>query len=59
MDKEATKQIKEQKKEWEEKRVWCVTNSFSTTNKTTQKLVEKCARTNFNLIWSKIARGKG
>jgi hypothetical protein len=38
MDKEAIKQIREQK-EWEEKRAWCVTNSFSTTNKATQKLV--------------------
>jgi hypothetical protein len=58
MDKEATKQIREQK-EWEEKRAWCVTNSFSTSNKSTKKLVEKCARTNFNLVWCKIARGRG
>jgi hypothetical protein len=57
MDKEVTKQIREQK-EWEEMRAWCVTNSFNTTNKVTQKLVEKFARTNFNLVWSKIARGK-
>ncbi len=57
IDKEATKQIRKQK-EWEEKKTWCVTKSFSTTKKTTQKLIEKCARTNFNLLWSKIAKGK-
>jgi hypothetical protein len=52
MDKEGTKVIKEQsKKEKEEAKKMRKTYSQSTTNRTTQKLVEKRHRVDFNQAW--------
>jgi len=55
MEKEVVKKIKERKrKEREEKKVKCVTNSLTIVEKITQRSVEKCARMTFNLTWSII-----
>lgn len=47
IDKEATKEIKEQKKEREENITKQVVDFFDVSNRTTQRLMNKRVRTNF------------
>ncbi len=47
IDKEATKEIKEQKKEREENIIKQVVDFFDVSNRTTQRLMNKRVRTNF------------
>lgn len=56
IDKESTKKIKEQKKEREENKTKQVVDFFNVANRITQRLINKCVKTNFKSTWCAIAK---